>query len=70
MAKARAPIPEPPPVNGADLATLRSMWSNIDTVLSTTEDPTLRSALAAAALKVFAGEIAKTIATLEGGIRA
>jgi sRNA-binding protein len=61
------PAPEPPPaVNGADLTQLRALWGNIDAVLTTAEGDALRSALAVAALKVFVGEAAKVIASLEG----
>ena len=60
--KEKAMTPSP---NGADLTPLRAMWTNIDTVLSTTENAGLRSALTAAALKVFVTEATKLIATLE-----
>jgi sRNA-binding protein len=56
----------PEPGNGTDrLTSLRAMWSNIDTVLSKTEDTGLRSALTAAALKVFVIEAGKLIEVLE-----
>jgi sRNA-binding protein len=54
------------PGNGTDpLTSLRAMWSNIDSVLAKTEDVGLRSALTAAALKVFVVEATKLIGVLD-----
>jgi sRNA-binding protein len=39
--------PESVPTNGVDLTELRALWSNIDNVLSSTEDASLQSAVAA-----------------------
>lgn len=54
-----------PDMNGAELAQLRALWSNIDSILSKTEDSKLQAALAVPALKVFVVEAQKFIATFE-----
>ena len=59
-------VTEPVPTNGAaDLSELRTMWGNIDGILSLTDDAALRAELAAAALKVLVAKANKLITTLE-----